>query len=49
MIAELFLSLLAVIALCVLVMATGIIKLGFLGMPLLVWAAYRLGRAARTS
>lgn len=49
MITELFLSLLAVIALCLLIMATGIIKLGFVGMPLLVWCAYRLGRVARIS
>lgn len=49
MIAELFFSLLAVIALCVLVMATGIIKLGFVGMPLLVWCAYRLGLGVRAS
>ena len=49
MIAELFLSFLAVIALCVLVMATGIIKLGLVGMPLLVWCAFRLGRGTRHS
>ena len=47
MIAELFFSFLAVIAVCVLVMMTGTIKLGFVGMPLLVWCAFRLGRGTR--